>query len=87
MDKARRFSRKQLAALTWWCPGSPYQNLCAVICDGAVRTGKTVLMTAAFLEWAMHAFSGMSFALCGKTKPSVERNIVEPLLALQSFAI
>ncbi|HIU30848.1 MAG TPA: PBSX family phage terminase large subunit [Candidatus Caccousia avistercoris] len=58
----------------------------ALICDGAVRSGKTIMMAAAFLEWAMHGFSGAAFALCGKTVRSAERNLVQPLLALGSLA-
>ena len=76
-----RISEKQLEICRFI--REPYT---ALICDGAVRTGKTVLMTAAFLEWSMHAFSGMRFAVCGKTVRSAERNIIEPLLALSSVA-
>ena len=76
-----RISEKQLEIFRFI--REPYT---ALICDGAVRTGKTVLMTVAFLEWSMHAFSGMRFAVCGKTVRSAERNIIEPLLALSSVA-
>ena len=76
-----RISEKQLEIFRFI--REPYT---ALICDGAVRTGKTVLMTAAFLEWSMHAFSGMRFAVCGKTVRSAERKIIEPLLALSSVA-
>ena len=75
-----RLSEKQLEIFRF--AHEPYT---ALICDGAVRTGKTILMGAAFLEWAMHRFAGMSFALCGKTVRSAERNLVEPLLALPSL--
>lgn len=81
MDKARRFSRKQLAALTWWCPGSPYQNLCAVICDGAVRSGKTYCLSLGFMLWAMTDFDGCDFAFCGKTAGALRRNVTDPLCA------
>lgn len=36
------FSKKQLAVLTWWCDTSPMKNKNGVICDGAVRSGKTL---------------------------------------------
>ena len=36
------FSPKQRTVLTWWRPGSPYEHCQAVICDGAVRSGKTL---------------------------------------------
>ena len=81
MDKARCFSKKQLAALTWWCPGSPYQNQCAVICDGAVRSGKTYCLSLGFMLWAMTDFNGCDFAFCGKTAGALRRNVTDPLCA------
>lgn len=62
----------------------PHENYDALICDGAVRTGKTIMMTVSFLEWAMNEFSGVNFAICGKTVRAAERNIVMPLLSLRS---
>lgn len=74
------FSAKQLAALTWWCPDSPYNGYDAIICDGAVRSGKTVCMSLSFIAWAFAAFEDTSFALCGKTIASLRRNVILPLL-------
>lgn len=62
----------------------PHQNYDALICDGAVRTGKTIMMTVSFLEWAMNEFSGVNFGICGKTVRAAERNIIMPLLSLRS---
>ena len=56
----------------------------ALICDGSVRSGKTIMMTIAFIEWAMACFEGMSFGICGKTVRSAERNIVAPLMGIGS---
>lgn len=56
----------------------------ALICDGAVRSGKTIMMTIAFIEWAMAKFDGMSFGICGKTVRSAERNIIAPLMGIGS---
>lgn len=64
----------------------PHENYDALICDGAVRSGKTVMMTVAFLEWAMNEFEESSFAICGKTVRAAERNIIMPLLQLRSVA-
>ena len=36
------FSPKQRRVLTWWRPGSPDRDRQAIICDGAVRSGKTI---------------------------------------------
>lgn len=54
----------------------------ALICDGAVRSGKTTCMSFAFITWAFKRFNGMNFALCGKTVRSAERNILRPLMSL-----
>lgn len=70
-------SEKQRKIL--WFGQSPYQ---ALICDGAVRSGKTSIMSLAFVLWAMREFNGCNFAFCGKSVGSVERNVVTPLLAI-----
>ena len=74
--KISNFSRSQLKALTWWCPGSPYWDMEAVICDGAVRSGKTLCMGLSFFLWAMESFNGENFAVCGRSVKSVRRNVV-----------
>jgi len=76
----KAFSPKQLAALTWWLPASGRSGRDAVICDGAVRSGKTVCMSLSFVLWAFYAFDGVSFALAGKTISSLRRNVAVPLL-------
>lgn len=78
--KFERFSEKQLLTLTWWSDASPYRDWDAVICDGAVRSGKTLCMGISFLCWAMRRFDGQNFALCGKTIASLRRNVVSVLL-------
>ncbi len=76
------FSRKQLEVLTWWHRQSRHHGRDAVICDGAVRSGKTLCLSLSFVAWAMSAFDGADFALCGKTVTSLSRNLVAPLLPL-----
>ena len=44
----------------------PYSRYDALICDGAVRSGKASIMTWAFIEWAMREFNGQRFGICGK---------------------
>ena len=58
----------------------PYTGYDALICDGAVRSGKTSVMAIGFVLWAMANFDGCSFAFCGKSVGAVVRNIVTPLL-------
>lgn len=72
-------SEKQLEILRF--PHRPGYD--ALICDGAVRSGKTSIMSISFVLWAMSAFDRCSFAFCGKSVGAVERNIVNPLLGVR----
>lgn len=74
------FSKKQMQALCWWMPESPFNKHDAIICDGAVRSGKTLCMSVSFVTWAFSAFSDCSFALCGKTIASLKRNVITVIL-------
>lgn len=56
-----------------------------LICDGAVRSGKTVCMIAAFIVWAMAYQNGANYAICAKTVQNAERNVIAPLLSLDGF--
>ena len=76
------FSPKQRRVLTWWRPGSPDRDRQAIICDGAVRSGKTLCTGLSFFCWAMRTFHNRNFALCGKTIVSVRRNLLSELLPL-----
>ena len=63
------FSPKQRRVLTWWRPGSTDCGHQALICDGAVRSGKTLCAGLSFLCWATLTFQGRRFAcpvLCNK---------------------
>lgn len=78
------FSKKQLATLCWWGPDSPYRAMDAIICDGAVRSGKSLCMFVSFIVWAMTNFKNASFAVCGRTASSVRRNLIAPYLPVLS---
>lgn len=54
----------------------------ALICDGAVRSGKTSIMMIAFVDWAMQKFDGQLFGICGKTVDSAVKNVVIPYISL-----
>ena len=54
----------------------------ALICDGAVRSGKTSFTTIAFIDWAMREFDKTNFAICGRSFESVVRNVIMPYMAL-----
>ena len=73
------FSKKQQIVLTWWTKNSIYKDYDTIICDGAVRSGKTVSEALSFVMWAMETYDGYNFALCGKTVGALRRNVVGPL--------
>lgn len=86
MIRFERFSKKQLQVLGWWMDGSPERGRDGILCDGAVRSGKTLCMTLSYVGWAMYRFDGQAFAICGKTIASLRRNILQPMLpALSSL--
>ena len=65
------FSKKQLQVMTWWTGKQD-----AIICDGAIRAGKTYAMSCGFFLWSMSCFQNSVFALCGKTVSALRRNVV-----------
>ena len=73
------FSRQQRRVLTWWLAPET-SGLEAVICDGAVRSGKTLCMGLSFFLWAMGCFDGAVFGLCGKTATALRRNLLDEVL-------
>lgn len=60
----------------------PYTKYDALICDGAIRSGKTSLMTIAFIADGMRRFRNQRFAICGKTVDSTVKNIIVPYLGV-----
>lgn len=73
------FSRKQKKILTWWLPESGVSDYDGIIADGAIRSGKTVCMALAFVQWSMASFDGQNFGFCGKTVGSFRRNVLSVL--------
>lgn len=60
----------------------PYTKYDAIICDGAIRSGKTVFMMLSFVDDAMRRYSNQRFGICGKTVDSTVKNIIEPYMGL-----
>ena len=79
---ALRLSPKQRRAVFWWAKNSPDRHKDAIICDGAIRSGKTLSMALGFFLWAMSSFRGARFALCGKTVGAVRRNVLAEITPL-----
>lgn len=76
MSRGLSLSPKQRKVLTWW--QNPDWE--ALICDGAVRSGKTFAMGLSFFLWAEREFQGKQFGLCGKTIGSLRRNLLADLI-------
>ena len=72
-------SKKQLQVLTWWADSSPVKDYDGIICDGSIRSGKTVAMSMSFVLWAMERFDRQNFGMCGKTIGSFRRNVLSQL--------
>jgi PBSX family phage terminase large subunit len=78
----KSFSRKQKKVLTWWKPGSPYREHDGIICDGAIRSGKTIAFIVSFVLWSQTEFSGESFIVAGKSMGALKRNVLRPMFAI-----
>ena len=72
------FSPKQVKTLNWWTE-TDAEMIDGIICDGAIRSGKTKSMSLGFVLWSMITFQDENFALCGKTIQSLRRNVIKPL--------
>lgn len=70
-------SEKQMKILAF-----PYTKYEAIICDGAIRSGKSSIMMWAFVKWGMMNFDGQRFAICGKSVDSCIKNVIQPFLAM-----
>ena len=51
-----------------------------IIADGAIRSGKTLVMSLSYVMWAMSNYNGYNFGMCGKTIASFRRNVLSFLL-------
>lgn len=76
-----KLSPKQRLAMNWW-NNEQYRSYDAVICDGAVRSGKTLALSLGFVLWAAASFDRAAFAMCGKTVTALRRNVIAPLIPL-----
>lgn len=68
------FSPRQKLTMLWWRQ-SEFSGRDGVICDGSVRSGKTISMTVGFFLWSMKTFDRRRFGLCGKTIEALRRNV------------
>lgn len=71
----QKLSKRQKLAMLWW-QQPKFRGRDAIICDGSIRSGKTVCMTVGFFLWSMSTFNGQKFGICGKTIGSLRRNVI-----------
>jgi len=72
------FSQKQQEVLAFGY--TPYD---AVICDGSVRSGKSSVISIAYILWAMNNFKNKNFIIASQTVSSAVRNIIRPLFSVE----
>lgn len=65
------FSKKQLKVLSWWMPDSPVKHYEGIICDGSIRSGKTVSEGISFL-----------YGYSQRSLPRTLLSVVKPLIPL-----
>lgn len=70
-------SEKQMKILAF-----PYSKYDTLICDGAIRSGKTSIMSVAFFDWAMREFTGQNFIILSYTYGAAVRNIIDPYMEM-----
>ena len=75
-----KLSEKQLDVFLWWREERT-RDFDGIICDGAVRSGKTFALSLSFTLWAMTSFDGKRFALCSKTIASLKRNLLPDIFS------
>lgn len=75
------FSPKQCKALRWWADDAT-KGYDAIVCDGAIRSGKTTALALGFVIWSSVTFHRQSFAICGKTVTALHRNLITPLIPM-----
>lgn len=61
--------------LLWWKIPSQ-KNKDGIICDGSIRSGKTISMAVGFILWSMSCFENENFAICGRTIETLRRNVI-----------
>ncbi len=91
MFQFETLSSRQRLVFTWWNAASEHRDLDGIICDGSIRSGKTLPMAVSFVLWAFANFEDEAFALCGKTVGAFRRNVlkkyIKPILPSLGYDI
>lgn len=78
--RLEKISPKQAEILKFICEDNDI-----LICDGAVRSGKTVVMITSFIIWAMGNFDRCNFGICSKTVTNAEKNVLKPFMNIEGL--
>ena len=77
------FSKKHTKILKWWDPViSPYGDYQLLVCDGAIRSGKTVAIVYSFFLYTQSCFRNVPspiFAICSQSFGAAKRNIIDTI--------
>lgn len=63
----------------WWA----VEDHRTTVCDGSVRSGKSVGMDHAFIDFALNGPRG-NLALVGRTQDTIYRNVIEPMARMDA---
>lgn len=80
MMRLLKFSPKQQQIFSFIADDNRY-----LICDGSVRSGKTVPMSLAFVIYGLLKFNNAKLGICSKTTRTAERNILDPLFSIEGL--
>ena len=64
--------------MLWW-KMDRYRGFDAIVCDGSVRSGKTLSMTIGFILWSLENYQNQTSLFVVKQIASIRRNIVMQL--------
>ncbi len=64
--------------MTWWSHPR-FEHYDGILCDGSVRSGKTISMADGFIMWSMTKYDGQKFGICGQTIEALRRNVISSL--------
>lgn len=61
--------------MKWWKLAA-FKDKDGIICDGSIRSGKTISMAVGFVLWSMYTYNEQSFAICGRSIGALRRNVI-----------
>lgn len=75
------FSQKDIQVLSWWL-NPKYKNIETLICDGSIRSGKTLCMSISYILYTMHNFNNTDHIFLGDSIGALYRNVINRLVMI-----